>query len=249
MNGTVKTELRLGNNSKNQSDNNETKLRRSGMRLAIVCLSGSCVFPSLSRAQGPVFEITPVESSIKFHVKSSATIAGKFDQWGATLTFTSPDVTTGVLEVKIQSASVDTGSDMKNSKLKDFFDVQQYPVITFRSTKLVQTSPNTYEVDGDFTIRGVSNPEKLTLTVSRNEAGSGEIKGIMVFNRKNYGMDGSIPFVKIADHVDVAFHLKANRIEPAKTSKLRIIPCASCSLKELWVQRGYQQDRKIARKN
>src|SRR5580765_5356356 len=134
------------------------KLRLSGMRLAIVCLSASWVFPSLSRAQGPVFEITPVESWIKFHVKSSATIARKFDQWGATLTFASPDVTTGVLEVKIQSASVDTGSDMKNSKLKDFFDVQQYPVITFRSTKLVQTSPNTYEVDGDFTIRGVSNP-------------------------------------------------------------------------------------------
>ena len=188
------------------------KLRLSGMRLAIVCLSASCVFPLLSRAQGPVFEITPVESWIKFHVKSSATIAGKFDQWGATLTFTSPDVTTGVLEIKIQSASVDTGSGMKNGKLKDFFDVQQYPVITFRSTKLVQTSPNTYEVDGDFTIRGVSNPEKLTLTVSGKGTGSGEIKGIMVFNRKNYGMNGSIPFVKIADHVDVAFHLKGKRI-------------------------------------
>ncbi len=213
MNGTVKTELRLGNNLKSQSATMKLKkLRLSGIRLAIVCLSASCVFPSLSRAQGPVFEITPVESWIKFHVKSSATIAGKFDLWGATLTFTSPDVTTGVLEIKIQSASVDTGSDTKNSKLKDWFDVQQYPVITFRSTKLVQTSPNTYEVDGDFAIRGVSNPEKLTLTVPGNGTGSGEIKGTMVFNRKNYGMDGGIPFIKIADHVDVAFHLNGKRI-------------------------------------
>ena len=188
------------------------KLRLSVMRFAIVCISASCLFPLFSRAQGPVFEITPVESWIKFHVKSSATIAGKFDQWGATLTFTSPDVTTGVLEVKIQSASVDTGSGMKNGKLKEFFDVEHYPVITFRSTKLVQTSPTTYEVDGDFTIRGVSNPEKLTLTVSGNGTGSGEIKGIMVFNRKNYGINGGIPFVKIADHVDVAFHLEGKRI-------------------------------------
>ena len=63
MNGTVNTELRLGNSSENQSDNNKTKkLRLSGMRLAIVCLSASCMFPSLSRAQGPVFEITPVEA-------------------------------------------------------------------------------------------------------------------------------------------------------------------------------------------
>jgi polyisoprenoid-binding protein YceI len=190
------------------------KLTLRGMRFAIVCLSASGMFPSLGRAQAPVFEITPVDSSIKFHVKSSVTIAGKFDQWDATLTFTSPDETTGVLEVKIQAASVDTGSGMKNGKLKskDFFDVQQNPLITFRSTKFVQTGPNTYEVDGDFTIRGVSNPEKLTLTVSGKGTGSGEIKGTMVFNRKDYGMNGGIPFIKIADHVDVTFHLKGKRI-------------------------------------
>ena len=70
-------------------------------------------------------------------------IAGKFDKWDATLTFTSPDETTGVLEITIQAASVDTGSGMKNSKLKgkDFFDVEQNPVITFKSTKFVQTGP------------------------------------------------------------------------------------------------------------
>jgi polyisoprenoid-binding protein YceI len=190
------------------------ELTLRGMRFAIVCLSASGMFPPLSRAQAPVFEITPVASSIKFHVKSSVTIAGKFDQWGATLTFTSPDETSGVLEIKIQSASVDTGSNMKNGKLKskDFFDVQQNPLITFRSTKFVQTGPNTYEVDGDFTIRGVSNPEKLTLIISGKGTGSGEIKGTMVFNRKDYGMNGGIPFVKIADHVDVTFHLKGKRI-------------------------------------
>src|SRR5271154_6928620 len=131
------------------------KLTLRGMRFAIVCLSASGMFSSLSRAQAPVFEITPLDSWIKFHVKSSVTIAGKFDQWEATLTFTYPDETTGVLAIKIQSASVDTGSGMKNGKLKskDFFDVQQNPVITFRSKKFVQTGPNTYELDGDFTIR------------------------------------------------------------------------------------------------
>jgi polyisoprenoid-binding protein YceI len=192
------------------------------MRLAVVCLLASCVFPLLSRAQAPVFEITPVDSTIKFHVKSSVDIAGKFDQWGATLTFTSPDETTGVLEIKIQSASVDTGSGMKNGKLKsqDFFDVQQNPLITFKSTKFVQTGPDTYEVDGNFTIRGVSNPEKLTLTVSGKGTGSGEIKGKMVFNRKDYGMNGGIPFITIADHVDVTFHLKGKRISgPPLTHK------------------------------
>ena len=172
------------------------------------------IFPSLSRSQAPVFEISPIESSINFHVKSSVKIAGKFDKWDATLTFTSPDETTGVLEVKIQAATVDTGSGMKNRKLKsrDFFDVEQNPLITFKSTKFVKTGPHTFEVDGDFTIRGVSNPEKLTLTVSRKGTGSGEIKGSMVFNRKDYGMDKGIPFIKIADHIDVNFHLKGKRV-------------------------------------
>ena len=172
------------------------------------------IFPSLSRSQAPIFEISPIESSINFHVKSSVKIAGKFDKWDASLTFTSPDETTGVLEVKIQAATVDTGSGMKNRKLKsrDFFDVEHNPLITFKSTKFVKTGPHTFEVDGDFTIRGVSNPEKLTLTVSRKGTGSGEIKGSMVFNRKDYGMDKGIPFIKIADHIDVNFHLKGKRV-------------------------------------
>jgi polyisoprenoid-binding protein YceI len=185
------------------------------MRSAILCLLMAAVFPSVSQAQAPpVFEITPAESWIKFDVKASMDIAGKFDKWDATLTFTSPDETTGVLELKIQADSVDTGSGMKNGKLKgkDFFDVEHNPLITFRSTKIVPTAHDTYEVDGDFTIRGVSNPEKLTLLVSGKGTGSLEIKGKMVFNRKDYGMNKGIPFIKIADHVQVNFHLKAKRL-------------------------------------
>jgi polyisoprenoid-binding protein YceI len=138
------------------------------MGIGIFCILASFVCSSLSQAQVPVFEITPVDSSIKFHVKASVKIAGKFDQWDARLTFTSPDETAGVLEITIHAASVDTGSGLKNGKLKsrDFFDVERNPLITFKSTKFVRTGPHIFEVDGDFTIRGVSNPEKLTLTVS-----------------------------------------------------------------------------------
>jgi polyisoprenoid-binding protein YceI len=179
------------------------------MRLMLLFISAFVVFVPRSGAQAPVFEITPIHSWVKFNVKASTTIAGKFDKWDATLTFNSTDPTTGVLEIKIDAASVDTGSGLKNGKLKskDFFDVQQNPYITFKSTKVARTGPNTYEVDGDFTIRGVSNAEKLTLNVSGKGAGSGEIHGSMVFNRKDYGMNKGIPFIKIADHVDVDFHL------------------------------------------
>jgi len=184
------------------------------MRYVGIWLFAVTLAPSLTQAQGPVFVITPEESSINFHVKSSVNIAGKFDKWEAALTFSSPDETTGVLEITIQAASVDTGSGMKNGKLKgkDFFAVEQNPVIMFKSTKIVKTGHETYDVDGDFTIRGVSNPEKLTLTVSGKGTDSGEIKGALVFNRNEYGMNGGIPFVKIADHVDVDFRLKGKRM-------------------------------------
>jgi polyisoprenoid-binding protein YceI len=178
--------------------------------MTVLCLSAVVVFVPRGQAQVPVYEITPIHSSIKFHVKSSTTIAGKFDKWDAGIRFTSPDETTGILEIKIEAASVDTGSGLKNGKLKskDSFDVEQNPYITFKSTKFVPAGPHTYDVDGDFTIRVVSNPEKLTLTVSGKGTGSGELHGAMVFNRKNYGMNKGIPFISIADHVDVNFHLK-----------------------------------------
>jgi polyisoprenoid-binding protein YceI len=57
---------------------------------------------------------------------------------------------------------------MKDGKLKskDFFDVDHDPAITLLSKKFVQTGSNTFEIDGDFTIRGVTKPESLILTVS-----------------------------------------------------------------------------------
>jgi len=147
-------------------------------------------------------------------VKASVALTGNFDKWDATLVFTSTDVTTGVLDIKIQAASVNTGSGMKDDKLKskDFFDVQQNPLITFHSTKIVQTGPNTFDIPGTFTIRGVSKPETLSLTVSGIGTGTGDIKGTMAFDRKNYGMDSGIPFIKIADRVEVNVSLHGTRV-------------------------------------
>jgi len=178
----------------------------------------SVVVSSAALAQAPtgvpVFAVTPVQSQIKFEVDASVSIKGTFDKWTASLTFGSADVSSGKLEVEIQADSVNTGSGMKNSKLKsgDFFDVKNNPLISFKSTKLVQTGPTTFEVDGNFTIRGVTRPEKLRLAVSGAGTGSGTITGTMAFDRKQYGMNSGIPFIRIADRVEVTFNLKATRV-------------------------------------
>jgi polyisoprenoid-binding protein YceI len=63
--------------------------------------------------------ITPEQSAVKFFVNSSVALGGNFDKWDATLTFKSTDVSTGVLDIKIQAATVNTGSGMKDRKLKE----------------------------------------------------------------------------------------------------------------------------------
>ena len=190
------------------------------MRLTLLFLLTSAVLMSASPAEDPVFEITTEESTIKFEVEASVAIVGKFDKWDAKLTFTSPELSTGVLDIKIQAASVDTGNGMKNRKLKskDFFDVEHNPLITFHSTKVEQTGPNTVAFDGDFTIRGVTKQERLTLTLPRERTGVDTVNGTMAFDRKQFGMNSGIPFIKIADRVEVTVNLKAKRVSGARVN-------------------------------
>jgi polyisoprenoid-binding protein YceI len=130
---------------------------------------------SVSLAQVPVFTVTPEESDVKFFVKASVAIDGRFNKWEATLTFSSTDAESAVLDIKIYADSVNTGSGMKDNKLKskDFFNVKDDPYITFDSNKVAQTSPSSFDVQGTFTIRGVSKPETLTLTLDPKDKGTG----------------------------------------------------------------------------
>jgi polyisoprenoid-binding protein YceI len=161
-----------------------------------------------------VFKIIPIKCTIMFGVKNSTPIEGVFDKWDSTLTFTSNHAEDAVLDVKIQAKSIDTGSGKEDEKLnsKDFFDVAHSPYITFHSTKVVQTGPNTFDMQGVFAVRGVSKPETLHLILLNKGTGHGELTGTMAFDRKDFGMNSSIPFVKIADQVEVTVDLKGNQI-------------------------------------
>jgi polyisoprenoid-binding protein YceI len=68
------------------------------------------------------------------------------------------------------------------------------------------------DVNCYLTIRGVTKPEKRTFTVMGKGAGTGSITETMAFDRKAYGMNSGIPFIKIADHVEVTVDLKGKRV-------------------------------------
>src|SRR5258708_14456942 len=164
------------------------------MRLPVVCLVVvSALLCPPSRAQVTVFQFTPIHSAIRFNMTSSRPLTGNFDKWNASLPFASPDPTSAVLQVEIQTASVHSGNSKNDDELKskDLLNVAQNPVISFKSNKVVQTGKTTYDLVGSFTIRGVSKPATLNLVIADQGGGSGYVQGIVPFDLKNYGMTSS----------------------------------------------------------
>ena len=182
------------------------------MRLPVLCLVlMSAMLCPLSRAQVPVFQVTPIQSSIRFNTTSSRPLTGNFDKWKATLTFASRDPTSAVLQVEIQTASVHCINSKNDDELKstDLLNVAQAPVISFKSNKVVQTGKTTYDLVGTFTMRGVSKPATLKLVIADQGGGSGYVQGIVPFELKDYGMTSGS---KIDDRGEVDLNLKAEQV-------------------------------------
>jgi polyisoprenoid-binding protein YceI len=98
------------------------KKTRHVIRWVVLSFLATALFQPVTQAQTqqgvPVFQITPVTSKITFHVNATVKIEGTFDKWDSTLTFTSADVSSGHLDIKIQADSVNTGSKSKDEKLE-----------------------------------------------------------------------------------------------------------------------------------
>ena len=133
-------------------------LGTSAMRFAVLCFLASLVLPPVSRAQVPVFKITTEDSSVKFAVKASVAINGTFDKWDATLTFTYPDLTTGVRhQDSVRQRQYRKRHEGRQAERQRLLQRRLGSVITFLSKKIVQTGPTTFDGLGDFTIRGALN--------------------------------------------------------------------------------------------
>lgn len=202
-------------------DKDASRIQTLVMRLPVICLvivSGMLCPPS--RAQVPVFQVTPIQSSIRFNTTSSRPLTGNFDKWNATLTFASRDPTSAVLQVEIQTASVHS-RDSKNDdelKSKDLLNVAQDPVISFKSNNVVQTGQTTYDLVGTFTMRGVSKSATLKLVIDVEGGGSGYVQGIVPFDLKDYGMTSSR---KIDERGEVDLNLKVKQVSGPELTRKR----------------------------
>jgi polyisoprenoid-binding protein YceI len=112
------------------------------------------------------WKVDPVHSSVEFHVKhlGIATVKGQFKEFEGTLE-SSPD---GVVAYgTVKTASVDTREPQRDEHLRsaDFFEVERYPEIGFRSTAIGPTGEDEFEIVADLTIHGVTRSVTLQATL------------------------------------------------------------------------------------
>lgn len=108
----------------------------------------------------------PAHTQIGFAVKHMmvSTVRGRFEKFTVTVEADEEHPTDAKIDVEIDAASVSTGVEPRDNHLRsaDFFEVEKFPTITFKSTKIEPQGGNQYAVTGDLTIRGVTKPVTLT---------------------------------------------------------------------------------------
>ena len=106
------------------------------------------------------WQIDPNHSSAQFAVRhlGLSTVRGAFTKVNGTIQLDEKDIAKSSVEVTIDAASVDTRVEGRDKDLRSdhFFDVEKYPTLTFKSTKVEQAEPGKLKVTGDLTIHGTT---------------------------------------------------------------------------------------------
>lgn len=175
-----------------------------------------------SPAATTTWQIDPAHTAAGFSVKHMmiATVRGQFKGVTGTVNWDDQDISNSIVDVTIDASTVDTGEPKRDADLKsaNFFDVANYPTITFKSTKIERVSAAKMKVTGNLTIHGVTKPVVLDV-----EGPSGAIKdpygktrvalnAATTVNRMDYGvkwnakMDGG--GIVVSDDVNINIDLE-----------------------------------------
>ena len=168
-----------------------------------------------------VYRIDPGHSEVGFTVRHlMSKVRGQFTQFEGTIAISEDPWTSGV-EAAIDLSSVDTRNPDRDRHLRssDFFSVEQYPTMTFRSTGLRQDDSGIVAT-GDLTIRDISRPVDLRLDylgAGSDPYGALRIgfEGTTTISRKEWGINFNIPVdgdkVLIGDKISVVIAVEAVR--------------------------------------
>lgn len=107
-----------------------------------------------------LWKIDPAHSAAHFSVRHLmiSNVRGEFTKITGSATLDPSDLSRSSVEVTIEAASINTREPDRDTHLRsaDFLDVEHYPTLTFRSTRVQPVDAETFKLTGDLTIRGVT---------------------------------------------------------------------------------------------
>ncbi|MFL5322173.1 MAG: YceI family protein [Myxococcaceae bacterium] len=191
--------------------------------------------PAFAFAATSSWEIDPSHSSAAFTVKHMmvTNVRGEFRKVSGKIDLDDKDVTKSTVDATIDATSIDTNEPKRDGHLKspDFFDVEKYPTITFKSTKVAKGGPNKLKVTGDLTIHGVTKPVVLDVQgpspVMKDPWGN-EKRAVMAttkISRKDFGLNWNKTMesggVLVGDDVNIELNLELGKSQPANTAETK----------------------------
>lgn len=164
-------------------------------------------------AQTKTWTNDPAHSRLGFTVKhlTISVIDGRFADYSVKVTASAADYSDAQIEVVAKTASIDTDIEMRDNHLRsaDFFDVEKYPEMTFKSTSLKKIDDNTAKLYGNLTLLGVTKAVVLDVTyfgtvvnpMNNAETAGFQIKGII--KRSDFNLGSSFPEAIVANDVQI----------------------------------------------
>jgi polyisoprenoid-binding protein YceI len=190
-----------------------------------LCILFAFVFAVSAGSSAETYLIRPVYTNVTFKITKWMVLPeqGQFRQFDGSVTYDPAHPERARIEMSIQAASIDTKDETRDGVLRsdDFFDVVHFPVLTFRSTSVRTSGPDTLLVAGDFTLHGVTKRIRVLVTVRgvHKLPNVGQLAGFetsFTINRRDYGVLGTkwgaIP-AALSD--DVEIHLLVGAVNPA----------------------------------
>jgi polyisoprenoid-binding protein YceI len=168
------------------------------------------------------YVIDPSHSRLGFTVRhlGFSKVRGSFEQFEGVIRMAPDDLSTLEAEATAQTASVTTNDSKRDDHLRsaDFFQADQYPTITFKSTEVRDISGNSFTLVGEFTLRGVTKTIELKgeyLGSGRDPWGNEKVgfEARTKINRKDYGLNWNAALETggflVSDEVEISIEVQA----------------------------------------
>ena len=136
-----------------------------GRLTALTIAVAAIVTVAANTARAETWQIDPVHTNIGFTAQHMmvSNVHGEFDKFNGSISANGKDPSSVKIEATIDASSINTRSQMRDNDLKspNFLDVDKYPTITFKSTKIEPAGDVKWKVTGDLTLHGVTKPVVL----------------------------------------------------------------------------------------